>query len=146
MEDVNVEMPYEDAAEEATEETVASSKRDRKLRKGIEGTVVTIEALNGNKGAVEYDSATLPQNVKDALIPFGLSHKLGDAAAGLTGADAEAAITKVWEGLVTGDWSVRAPAAPKIKVSEVKNALSNMSDEEATAARELMKKLGINLG
>jgi hypothetical protein len=131
---------------EAVEEVVAAAKRDRKLEKSVEGTVVTINALGGAKGAVAFDASTLPQNVQDALIPFGLSHKLGDAAAGRTGADAEEAIQKVWEGLVAGDWSVRTPAAPKIKITEVKNALANMSDEEATAARELMKKLGINVG
>lgn len=133
-------MSEETAAVEVTEEV---AKRDKKLTKSIEGSVVTIEAVGGEKGAQSFDVADLPANVQEALVPFGLSHKLGDAAAGRKGTEAEEAIQKVWDGLLKGDWTVRAPAMPKVKMSDVKNALADMSPEDAAAARELMKKLGL---
>lgn len=133
-------MSEETTQAEATE---AVAKRDKKLTKSIEGGVVTIEAIGGEKGAQAFNVADLPANVQEALVPFGLSHKLGDAAAGRTGKEAEEAIQKVWDGLMKGDWTVRAPAMPKVKMSDVKNALAEMSPEDAAAAKELMKKLGL---
>jgi hypothetical protein len=128
---------------EVTEEVVA--KRDKKLNKTVEGHVVTIEVIGGELGVQTFDVTTLPAAVQDAFMAFGLGHKLGDAAAGRAGKDAEEAIAKVWDGLVKGDWTVRAPAAPKVKMSEVKNALAGMSEADAAAAKELMAKLGIKI-
>lgn len=123
----------------------AAAKRPKKLTKGIEGTQVIITVIGGEKGEMRFDASALPEQIQKNLVPFGLGHKLGDAAAGVSGKDAEEAITKVWDGLVAGNWSVRAPAAPKVSVGEIKNNLGNLSEEEQEAARALMAKLGINL-
>jgi len=86
------------------EEKAEAVKRPRKLMKDLtdEG-VVKITAIDGNAGEVAYDFSTLPEDIQAKLGPFGLSHKLGDAAAGKSGADAEESIQKVWDGLMSGD-------------------------------------------
>ena len=88
----------------------------KKLEKNIEEAQVKISVLNGAKGEMVFDFNALPDDIKTSLGPFGLNHKLGDAAAGKEGTDAEDAITRVWEGLLAGDWSVRAPASPKVSI------------------------------
>lgn len=132
---------------QVTPETPAEnggSKR-KKLAKGIEGTVVKITVLGGEKGEMSFDFSVLPAEIQAKLGPFGLGHKLGDAAAGTAGKDAEAAIQKVWDGLVASDWSVRAPAQPKIAVSTITNNLAALSPEEQEAAKAALAKLGISL-
>ena len=90
----------------------------RKLQKGIEGTVVTIkEAVTESN--LTFDFATLPDGIQAKLGPFGLGHKLGDAAAGKEGQEAVDAINKVWDGLMNNDWSVRAPAGEKVSKSSI---------------------------
>jgi hypothetical protein len=74
-----------------------------------------------------------------------LSHKLGDAAAGKSGAEAEEAINKVFEGLASGDWTTRAPAAPKLTKKSIAENLGNLDEAGQAAARELLAKLGINI-
>lgn len=140
------EETVETTEEEVTEvEEGTTTKRPRKLSKGIEGNIVTITVVGGEMGAMTFDTTELPENVQSALVPFGLGHKLGDSAAGQSGVDAENAIQKVWEGLLKGDWSVRAPAAPKVSIANVKDALANMTPEDAAKARELMAQMGILL-
>lgn len=137
-------MSKENAVTEVVEE-VTAAKRERKLTKDVEGTVVTITVIGGEKGEMKFDTSTLPGAIQASLVPFGASHKLGDSAAGRTGVDAEEAITKVWEGLQKGEWTVRQAAAPKVSISNVKNALANMSPEDAEKARALMAQMGITL-
>lgn len=120
-------------------------KRDKKLSKNIDGTVITIKVAGGVKGEMTFDTATLPKKIQDILIPFGAGHKLGDSAAGRSGVDAEDAIVKVWEGLKKGEWSVRQPAETKVSIASMKNALTNMTLEDATKARALMATMGIKL-
>lgn len=137
-------------SEETTEVTEGTevptvAKRDKKLTKTIEGTVVTIEAIGGEKGAVAFDVAELCEEICQSLIAFGAASKLGDAAAGRSGKDAEDAIQKVWDGLVKGEWTVRQAALPKVKMADVKNALANMTPEDAEKARALMAQMGITL-
>lgn len=120
-------------------------KRDKKLSKSIDGTVITIKVVGGMKGEMSFDTANLPKKIQEILIPFGAGHKLGDSAAGRSGVDAEDAIVKVWEGLVKGEWSVRQPAETKVSISSMKGALANMTPEDAIKARELMASMGINL-
>jgi hypothetical protein len=117
----------------------------KKLEKKIEGTVVTINAVNGEKGQMDFDFTSLPQDIQAKLGPFGLGHKLGDSAAGKEGKDAEEAIIKVWEGLVAGDWSVRAPAAPKVSTKVIADNFSNLSQEEQNAAKAVLASLGIKI-
>lgn len=118
-------------------------RRIKKLTKEIEGNIVKLSVEGGpNK---EYDFGVLPKDIRAKLGPFGLGHKLGDAAAGKSGKDAEDAIDKVWEGLMAGDWTTRAPAAPKLTKKNLIENLGGMSDEEQAAAKALLAKLGINL-
>jgi hypothetical protein len=129
----------------ATEEVVAVVKRDKKLTKNVDGTVVTITAIGGEAGEMTFDTSVLSADVQSKLVPFGVSHKLGDAAAGRTGKDAEEAIQKVWEGLLAGEWTVRQAAAPKVSLSKIKDALAGMSPEDAEKARALMASMGITI-
>jgi len=116
----------------------------KKLTKVIEGTVVTItEAVSGK--VMAFDFATLPKDIQAKFGPFGLSHKLGDAAAGKEGEEAVASIGKVFEGLLKGDWSVRAPAGEKITKSSLKEKMSGLSDKEQAVAAALLAKLGVKL-
>ena len=56
-------------------------KRGKKLSKSIEGSVLTItEAVTGS--VLSYDFSKLPEKIQGLLGPYGLSQKLGDAAAG----------------------------------------------------------------
>ena len=121
-------------------------KRPRKLMKDLtdEG-VVKITALGGNAGEVEYDFSKLPEDIQAKLGPFGLSHKLGDAAAGKSGADAEESISKVWDGLMAGDWSVRAPATPKVSVKALVDKMSALPPEAQAQARALLASLGVDI-
>jgi len=143
IETVETEVP---TGPETNGETTAS-KRARKLEKDLStqpGKVI-ITVLDGAKGAMVFDPADLSADIREKLIPFGLGHKLGDAAAGKSGTDAEDAIEKVWEGLKSDDWSVRAPAAPKVSLKDVAANFQNLSDEEKEAAKTLMASLGINI-
>jgi len=127
-------------AEEKTE-----SKKSKKLSKDLatEPGVVIITVEGGKKGPMKFPFATLPENIRKNFGPFGLGHKLGDAAAGRKGEDAEASIMKVWEGLMKGDWTVRAPAAPKISVTEVASKFSALPKAEQAVAKKLLEGLGI---
>ncbi len=116
----------------------------RKLQKGIEGNVVTIKEASTESELV-FDFGTLPTEIQGKLGPFGLGHKLGDAAAGKEGQEAVDAINKVWEGLMNNDWSVRAPAGEKVSKSSIIGKIGALSDEEQAAAKELLAKLGVNL-
>jgi len=127
-------------ADEVTKDT----KRPRRMMKVIKGTVVEIEVVGGS-GKKEYDFSKLPPKIQASLGPFGLNHKLGDSAAGKSGAEAEKAVQHVWDGLMKGEWTVRAPAAPKIKVSEVTDKYANMTKAQKDAAVKAMKELGISI-
>ena len=119
--------------------------KTKKLTKDLvtkPGSVI-ITAEGGEKGAMTFDFSKLPEGIQEKFGPFGLGHKLGDAAAGRAGKDAEASIMKVWEGLMKGDWSVRAPAAPKISVAEVAANFSKLSPAEQKTAKSLLEGLGI---
>ena len=100
----------------------------KKLEKTIEDTNVKISVLGGEKGEMVFDFNALPEDIRKTLGPFGLNHKLGDSAAGKEGTDAEDAINRVFEGLMAGDWSVRAPAAPKVSVKELAANYANLDD------------------
>jgi hypothetical protein len=132
-------------ATEETQEVPTKGKKAKRLKKDLatDPGKLIIEVIGGSLGARTFDPSTLPENVKDQLPAFALSHKLGDAAAGKSGIEAEEAITKVWEGLVAGDWSVRAPAQPKVAVSAVIENFKNLSDKEKATAKVLLETLGI---
>lgn len=105
--------------------------------------IITVEG--GEKGPMTFDFNKLPNAIQEKFGPFGYGHKLGDSAAGRSGKDAEAAIMKVQEGLMKGDWTVRAPAAPKISVAEVATNFSKLAPAEQKVAEKLLKSLGISV-
>jgi hypothetical protein len=118
------------------------AKKVKKLSKEIVGTVVKItEMVTGT--VMEFDFAKLPKETQEKLGPFGASHKLGDSAAGASGQEAVDSIKRVWDGLMKGDWSVRAPQGEKVSLSSVAANLDKLPPAEAAAARALLEKLGL---
>ena len=128
--------------------------RMNKLSKKIEATDVIFNVLD--EEGDEYQELTfnfndLPKPIQDYLGPFGLSHKLGDAAASADTAEERISlITKVWESLKAGEWSVRRAAEPKEKGPKIskKAVLENMaslSESEQEAAKAILAKLGFKL-
>lgn len=129
-------------SEEATATEEVAVKRPKKLSKSIVNeTTVRIEVLGYD--SIDYDFNDLTPVIQEKFGPFGLSHKLGDSAAGKVGQEAVDAINAVWEGLLKGDWSTRAPAQKKLSKSEAEDTLSNMSEEEAAEARAVLEKFGL---
>lgn len=118
-----------------------ATKKVKKLSKVIEGNVLTIaESVTGAK--LVFDADKLPAAIKANLMPYGLSQKLGDAAAGRSGQDAVDAINKVWDGLMKGDWSTRVPAAEKVTKKGIFDKVEAMPDgKEKDLARKLLEKL-----
>ena len=139
MEDVKKVVAADAAVAVATE----GKKKVRKLSKAIEGNVLTIsEAITGT--VLKFDAGTLPELIKKNLMPYGLSQKLGDAAAGKEGKEAIDSIQKVWDGLVKGDWSVRAPAAEKVNKKDIADKFNAMDAKQKAilgANPELRKTL-----
>lgn len=116
----------------------------KKLTKEIKDKVITItEGTTGT--AMAFDFSSLPANIQAKLGPFGLGHKLGDAAAGKEGQEAVDSVNKVFDGLKAGDWSVRAPAGPKVSKKDMTEKLSSLSEAEQEAAKALLAKLGVIL-
>ncbi|MCP3924873.1 MAG: hypothetical protein GY714_20025 [Desulfobacterales bacterium] len=128
---------------QAVEETPVKKTRKRKLTKTIDGNVLTIaEATTGTE--MKFDFSDLPDEIQALFGPFGMSQKLGDSAAGKTGEEAIASIQKVWEGLMAGNWTVRAPAAEKITKKSVLSKFDEMPEgEEKEITAKLLKNLGI---
>ena len=119
--------------------------REKKLTKDLTtkpGSVI-ITVAGGEKGAMEFPFSGLPEAIQIKFGPFGYGHKLGDSAAGRTGKDAEAAILKVNQGLMNGDWSVRAPAAPKINVADLATNFEKLSPKEQLVAKKFLSSLGL---
>ncbi len=116
--------------------------KERKLIKAVEGTVVRIkEVTTGTEMA--FDFALLPEDIKAKLGPFGLSHKLGDAAAGEVGQGAVDSINKVWDGLLDGNWAVRGTRGESVSMSAVQSGIEKLPEKEQIQARRLMLKLKI---
>ncbi|MFA5543027.1 MAG: hypothetical protein WCY49_07105 [Anaerovoracaceae bacterium] len=107
--------------------------------------LIKITVADGERGEMIFDFSKLPEDIQTKLGPFGLGHKLGDSAAGKAGTDAEDAITKTWDGLMEGNWSVRVPAAPKVSLKEVAANLANLSDKEKKTAQAVLASLGIKI-
>lgn len=116
----------------------------RKLAKGIEDTIVTIKEA-ATDSTLMFDFNDLPEAIRTKFGPFGLGHKLGDAAAGKEGKEAVDAINKVWDGLMAGDWSVRAPAGEKVSKTSIVSKIGALSADEQEAAKALLAKLGVIL-
>lgn len=133
----------EDVKANAKPEVEAKPKKKKKLSKVIEGTVLTVtEAVTGS--VLVYDFSKLPAAIQASFGPFGMGHKIGDAAAGKKGEEAVKSMNKVWEGLMAGNWSVRAPAAEKITKKSIMSKFDEMPEgKEKAIAKGLLEKLGL---
>ena len=135
-------------ADEKAAAVAEKVKKSKKLGKLITGNVLTIsESTTGS--VLTFDAGKLPAVIQANLMPYGLSQKLGDAAAGKTGKEAIDSIQKVWDGLAKGDWSTRAPAAEKINKKDIA-AKFNALDEKTRQmlaknpeTKDLLEKLGV---
>ena len=116
----------------------------KKLSKGIEGSVVTIKEMT-TETEMAFNFNDLPQEIQEKFGPFGLGHKLGDAAAGKQGQEACDAINKVWTGLMDNNWSVRAPAAEKITKKGLLEKVDQLDPADQEAAVALLQKLGLSV-
>ena len=118
------------------------AKKAKKLGKEIIGDVVKItEVVTG--ATMEFDFAKLPKEIQTKLGPFGLNHKLGDAAAGCSGQEAVNSINKVWDGLMAGNWAVRVAKGESVSMNAISSGIDKLPPKEAEAARALLLKLGI---
>ncbi len=117
-------------------------KRTKKLSKGIvDGVAVFNEKITGAE--LRYPLADLSDVIKEHLVGHGLLQKLGDAAAGKEGQEAVDSINKVWEGLVKGDWTVRAPAAEKVTKKSIMDTFNAMPDgQEKEILKSALSKMG----
>ena len=120
--------------------------RIRRLEKSVDydNGVVSVKVIATGQELV-CDSNQLPAEIKGKLIPLALSHRIGDSAAGREGEEAFDAMTKVWEGLMAGNFTIRQPAAKGLSKKEIQEKLSSLSGKEASAAAALLEKLGITL-
>lgn len=118
------------------------AKKEKKLSKLIEGNLLTItEGITGT--VLKFDAGTLPAEIQKKLMPYGLSQKLGDAAAGKKGQEAIDSIKKVFDGLMKNDWTTRAPAAEKVSKKGILDKFNSLPAKEQAIARGLLEKLGI---
>lgn len=120
------------------------TKRQKKLGKNVNYETNMVE-LNIEGEAVSYAFNALPDEIKAKLGPFGLGHKLGDAAAGKEGAEAKEAIQKVYDGLMASDWSVRAPAGPRVSLKTLADNVSKLDPASQDAAKALLTSLGVKI-
>lgn len=116
--------------------------KGKKLTKEIADNVVTITEVTTNT-VMKFDFSKLPAEIQKRFGPFGYGHKLGDSAAGKEGEEAIAAIKAVNDGLMKGEWTTRAPAAPKVTKAQLVEKLSGMTEKEQKIARDLLAKLGL---
>ena len=122
---------------------VEKATKKKKLAKTIDGNVLTIVEATTDTTMI-FDAAKLPEVVQANLMPYGLSQKLGDAAAGKKGEEAVVSIKKVWEGLMAGNWSVRAPKAEKISKNDIMVQYNAMPEgKEKVVFKGLLEKLGV---
>lgn len=118
------------------------AKKAKKLGKEILGNIIKITELVTGK-VLEYDFTKLPKEIQAKLGPFGLNHKLGDAAAGKAGQDAVDSIQKVFDGLMAGNWEVRVPRGESVSVNTINAGIDKLPPKEAEAAKALLIKLGV---
>lgn len=120
--------------------------RQRRLTKTVdyESGLVTVQVISTGQDLV-CDTKLLPEEIQMKMIPFGISHRIGDAAAGRDGDEAMDSMKKVWDGLMSGNFTIRQPRTPGITKADIKDKLSTLKGKEATAAAALLEKLGITL-
>lgn len=136
-----------DSNANSTDPAAPVSKR-RRLEKEVdyENAVVKIAVIGGEKGEMVYNFSDLPADIKAKLGPFGLSHKLGDAAAGKSGTEAEEAIIKTFEALMESNWATRISNGPSIPTKkELTERVGALPDSEREEVMALLAKLGVKI-
>lgn len=120
----------------------------KKLGKKVEGTDVIFQLQDED---LTFNSADLPQEMQNRLVPFGLGHKLGDAAAtAKTPEEAKTAIQRVWDGMMESKWSTRTAAepgekAPKLTKSAILANLEKLPEDQREAAKAFLATLGFTV-
>ncbi len=135
-------------SENENPEAPAPKTKARKLSRAVdyENGVVTFTVL-ATGATLTCAVNDLPAEIQAKLLPLAINHRIGDAAAGRDGDEAFDSMTKVWEALKSGDFSVRASAGPKMPTkTQINEAMNNLSPKEQAAAQALLAKLGVAVG
>lgn len=125
-------------------DTTETATKSKKLTKSFEGTVLTLDFVDGS-GPKTFDFNDLPKEMQAALGPFGLGHKLSDAASALRGVEAEARVSEVWAGLMANEWSTKGTPTPKVSVNAILDNFGKLSAKEKKSAAALLASLGIEV-
>jgi hypothetical protein len=81
------------------------SESNNKLTKTWDETEGTTVTFKMGDTVLQVDVASLPDNIQKALMLHGAAQKVGDAAAGKSGAEAIGAMQKVIDQLNAGQWT-----------------------------------------
>lgn len=141
-EEIEVEAEVLIPTEEKKEKKMARASR---LKKDLtEIGVLKIEIVNGE--TLIFNPSDLPTEIQKLLPTVALSHRLGDAVAGIAEPELiKANLEKVWQGMLEGNWKIRKPGTPKVELSAIKDNLSNLTNAEQEAAKTLLASLGITI-
>lgn len=118
----------------------------RKLSRIKDGENVIIFQVAGFE-PVRCDFSELSSGIKHKLLVHGGGAKVGDSAAGLEGQDAYDAITSTWNNLKADKWTERVAkgGGDRISITQIKESLSLLSEEERVEAIKIFAKLGKNV-
>lgn len=114
--------------------------RERRLKKTIEGSMITFEIVGLENQPIVVDTAKFNDEVKLHAQAHGASQRLGDAAAGSTSPEAaHEAISTVVETLMAGEWTTKREGAgprPSLVLMAVEQALIADGQEVDDARRK----------
>lgn len=117
----------------------------RKLSRIRDGENVIIFQVAGFD-PIRCDFSELSSGIQHKLIVHGGGAKVGDSAAGLEGQDAYNAIVTTWNNLKADKWTERvAGGGDRISITQIKESLSLLSEEERIEAIKIFAKLGKNV-
>jgi hypothetical protein len=74
------------------------------------------------------DAGALAPDIVTELVYHGLTQKIGDAAAGKKGGEAKAAMQKVIDALLAGDWGVRRTGGGKAGATPLEKAAKAIAE------------------
>ena len=117
------------------------AKKAKKMTTTIEGSVITFNVINGEKGQMTFDVNELPENVVAYLLPYAAKSMMVDASGGFTEKEAEAKIIAKWESLVAGKLSIRKPPEPQVSLKTLKDNLLAMSEKERKKNLEILSRM-----
>lgn len=129
-------------------ENIVKGKREAKVRKVVEGSIVTFHDAKTNEVLLEIDIAQYPETILGAAEIHGILQWLGDSYAGEKG-DAAACVAHAkakHESMMKGELTVRIPSdAIKTSKKDIATKLASKTQAEQEAARKLLADLGIVL-